>query len=275
MKRFLSLFAILCLGVNVCLVYGQKVKCGGTYPYTYSENISHAEAKARAVENAIIMALADEFGTTVTSQSFSELTNTSEWFAQLSKLQVKGRLLRHIREPEISDPLYGDNLFTINVKVLFYAEPIHYAPIEFEAKVLCNGTEARFESDTFKSGDEFYMLFSSPKDGHLAVFFEDSESVTCILPYYENGEKPFPVRKGEKYVLFTTENNQYNMTCGSEPEVNYVHVLFSPNSFIDGDLERDMSPMKFRKWLANRQGYDEKMQIQSALIKVTPPAGNE
>ncbi|MBQ8224805.1 MAG: hypothetical protein IJZ86_05605 [Bacteroides sp.] len=270
MKKTTFILLGMFLLTSLLPIYGQKVKCEGTYSYTYSENISHAEAKAKAVENAIIMALADEFGTTVTSQAYSEITNTSDRFAQISRLQVKGKLLRHIRAPKISAPVYGDNLFTVNVTVSFYAQAIEYAPVEFEAKILCNGTEEQFEADSFKSEDKFYMLFRSPKEGYVAIFFEDRETAVCMLPYVSEDEEPFRVEKGQRYTLFTVANNTYHMSCGTEPEINYVHVIFSPNKFIDGDLERVMSCSQFRKWLGNRQNFDDKMQVQSSIIKISP-----
>jgi len=269
MKKYLFLILSFLL-TSLSTLHGQKVKCGGTYPYTYSENISHAEAKAKAVENAVIMALADKFGTTVTSQSLVEMSNMENRFNHMSRLQVKGKLLRHIHEPKISNPIYGDHLFTIQVKVSFYATAIEYAPTEFIAKILCNGTEDRFESTHFKAEDKFFMSFQSPKKGYLAIFFEDRETAICMLPYVGNDTTPFQVEKSKKYVLFTIDNNTYHMSCGDEPEVNYVHVIFSPNKFINDDLERDMSCKRFREWLGNIQSYDSQMQVQSTMIKVSP-----
>ena len=269
MKKFFFL-TISILLTSLTSASGQKVKCGGTYPYTYSENISHAEAKAKAVENAIIMALADKFGTTVSSQSLIEISNMESKFNQLSRLQVKGKLLRHIHEPKISNPVYGDHLFTIQVKVSFYAAPIEYAPTEFDAKILCNGTEDRFENTSFKADDKFYMSFQSPKEGYLAIFFEDKENAVCMLPYVGNDTSPFHIEKSKKYTLFTINNNTYHMSCGAEPEINYVHVIFSPRKFIDNDLEREMTCQQFREWLATKQNYDEQMQVQSTMIKINP-----
>ena len=265
--NFIILFLFLCIS---SLAKGRQVRCGGTYSYTYSENISHAEAKAKAIENAIIMALADEFGTTVTSQTLLELSNESERFDQISRLQVKGKLVRHIHQPVISVPLYADNMFTVKVTVDFYAKPIEYAPTEFEAKVLRNGKEDKFENDQFVADDQFYLSFRSPKAGYVAVFFEDRTAACCMLPYYGNDETPFRVEKDKKYVFFDVRNNTYHMSCGAEPEINYVHIVFSPNQFINGDIIREMTCSKFRDWLGKRQSYDEKMQVQSIMLKVSP-----
>lgn len=246
------------------------VKCGGTYPYTYSENISHAEAKAKAVENAIIMALADKFGTTVTAQSLMEITNESSRFDHASRLQVKGKLVRHINGPQISAPIFADNLFTVNVTVEFYAKAIEYAPVEFVVHTLRNGMDDKYDSNVFNADDKFYMSFASPKSGYVAVFFEDRDNVYCMLPYVYEDDKPFYAEKDKRYLFFDIPENTYHISCGIEPEINYIHVVFSPKEFINGDVVREMNCRKFRKWLESRQSYDEELQVQSMMIKVNP-----
>lgn len=261
----------MCMFLCVSLFAKDKlVRCSGTYTYTYSENISHAEGKAKAIENAIIMALADKFGTTVTSQSLLEMTDNGERFNQMSRLHVKGKLVRHIKKPAVSAPVFSDNLFSVSVTVDFEAAPINYAPAEFSAKLLRNGTDDRFESHEFVAGDYFYLSFQSPKSGYVAVFFEDANAVSCILPYYEEDDSPFYAEKGKRYVFFNRKNDEYYFTCGGEPEINYVHVVFSPNAFIRGDLTREMTNKKFRDWLDKRQSYDAEMQVTSAMVRVKP-----
>lgn len=269
MSRILFM-ALMFLHVFGLSAKDKLVKCGGTYPYSYSENISHAEAKAKALENAIIMALSDKFGTTVTSQSLLELTDKGDRFGQMSRLQVKGKLMRHIHSPKFSAPVFADNMFTVNVTVEFYAKAIEYAPTEFVARTLCNGVDDKHNSTVFNAGDKFYMSFLSPKQGYVAVFFEDRETVSCMLPYVYEDEKPFFVEKGKRYLFFNVADNTYHFTCGDEPEINYIHVVFSPKEFINGDVIREMTCPDFRKWLGNRQSYDEGLQVQSILIKINP-----
>ena len=60
------------------------------------------------------------------------------------------------------------------------------------------------------------------------------------------------------------------MSCDAEPEINYVHVIFSPNKFINDDLERYMTDKRFREWLGTLQSYDHSLQVQSTMIKVNP-----
>ena len=52
------------------------------------------------------------------------------------------------------------------------------------AKILRNGTEDRFESDNFKSGDDFYLSYQSSTKGYVAVYqIDDSKNAYCLLPY--------------------------------------------------------------------------------------------
>lgn len=248
----------------------KQVKCKGTYTYTYSKSISLQEGEAKAVEHAIVMALADAFGTTVSSRSLMEMGNDYNRFAQLSLLEVKGRLVRHIDEPEVSAPEFRDNLVSVTVKVAFYAQPIETAPTEFTVRPLRNGTEDTFEAYHYVADDRFYLSFETPKEGYVAVFFDDGNNAQCMLPYVGDDDTPFHVEKGKRHVFFTDAYDTYRLTCGAEPEVNYLHVLFSPAPFIDGDLVREMSSRKMQEWLGRRRDFDPKMEVQSIMIRVTP-----
>lgn len=248
----------------------KKERCGGTYSYTYSSAISYDMAKAKAIEYAVISALSDRFGTIVNSQSMLEMTNNGERFEQMSRLLVKGRFLNHISQPEVSTPVFADNMFTVKVTVDFYAAPIDYAPTEFTAKLLRNGTDDKFESNEFVAGDYFYLSFQSPKAGYVAVFFEDKNTVSCILPYYEEDDTPFYAEKGKRYVFFNKANDEYYFSCGEEPEINYVHIIFSPNKFINKDIIREMTNSKFRDWIGKRQSFDEEMQVSTVMVRVLP-----
>ena len=247
-----------------------KERCGGTYTYVYSTAISYDEAKAKAIEFAIVNAMGDKFGMVVNSQTLQEMTMMGESFSQMSRLLVKGKFLNHIKPPQVSTPEFVDNTFVVQVTVDFYAQPIDYAPTEFTAKLLRNGKDDKCESSLFRADDSFYLSFLSPKAGYVAVFYEDANTVSCMLPYYEVDSTPFVVEKGRRYVFFDNADNEYYFSCGDEPEINYVHIVFSPNCFIRGDLMREMSSEKFRDWLLKRQAYDEEMQVVSMMVRISP-----
>ena len=258
------------LAATILSAKGRMVRCEGTYTYIYPTTVSLEEAKARALEYAVTRAIADELGTAVKSESYVEIVNSEERFDQISRLLVKGKWVKDIHAPKFSDPVYGNNLFSIDVTVSFYAQPLESAPTAFTAHTLRNGTDDRFDSNLFLDGDQLYVSFQSPRAGYVAVYLEDAENVACALPYYGHDETPFHAKKDERYVFFTADNNTYRISCGPDPEVNFVHVVFSPRKFIDGDLVREMPRRKFREWLGTAQSYDEKMQVQSTMIRVRP-----
>ena len=142
--------------------------------------------------------------------------------------------------------------------------------MEFVAKTLRNGTSDRYESSEYVAGDRFAMSFSSPKAGYMAAFFEDRNTVVCILPYIGDDDMPFRVGKDKRHIFFENDENGYQMTCGEEPEINYVHVVFSPNPFINADLMRTMTRRKFNHWLEKHLNYDPDLQVQTLMIRVLP-----
>ena len=270
-RVFFSVLIVMCC-LSALHAKNKQVKCEGTYTYTYSTGFSLDEAKAQALEYAISRAIADELGTTVKTESYLEIYNSKESFDQMSRLIVKGKWVKDIHEPVFSSPIFENNMFAINVTVSFYAQPLEVAPVAFTSHILRNGTDDKFESDTFYGSEDekIYVSFQSPKAGYLAIYFEDAENVFCALPYIGNEDAPFYAKKNERYVFFNVDNNTYHMTCGDEPEVNFVHIIFSPHKFIDGDLIREMPRKKFREWLGIAQSYDEKMQVKSEMIKIRP-----
>lgn len=270
MKKAVFITTVIMFLCTTLFAKEKKERCGGTYTYTYSTAISYDVAKSQAIEYAIVNAISEKFGTLVSSQSMQEITTKGERFNQMSRLLVKGRFLSHIKKPWLSKPVFADNVFTMQVTVDFYAQPIDYAPTDFSVKMLRNGIDDKFESSEFKANDSFFMSFTSPKNGYVAVFFEDTDTVSCMLPYYENDNTPLAVEKGRRYIFFNTTNNEYYFSCGEEPEINYIHVLFSPHSFIHGDLVREMTNKKFNDWLLKRQAYDEELQMMTLMVRVSP-----
>lgn len=272
MLRLLVPILLMACGLSSLLAKNKQEKCEGTYTYIFSTGMSVDEAKVKALDMAISRAIADKFGTTINSESYLEISNSKESFNHISRLIVKGKWVKDIHAPKFSNPVFANNIGSIDVTVSFYAQPLEVAPVSFTSHVLRNGTEDRFESYTFHGSEDekIYVSFQSPKAGYLAIFLEDTENVFCALPYIGNEEAPFYVKKDKRYVFFNVDNNRYHITPTDKPEINFVHVIFSSHKFIDGDLIREMSREKFRKWLGNAQSYDEKMQVKSEMIKIIP-----
>ena len=157
--------------------------------------------------------------------------------------------------------------------------------IDFKAKILRNGTEDKFESDTFKSGDDFYLSFTSPISGYLAVYLVDADKQAfCLLPYRQQTNGIYPVKANQRYIFFNEEEapkservlvDEYVMTCSQSVEQNQIYLIFSPNQFVKASddninygLPRQLSFDEFNKWLARCMKADPSMKLEKKPIKI-------
>ena len=165
-KLFLLLTLLLSLPV-----FAQKVKTVvGEYTYHAPENVTRSEAKQTALERAQIQALGEEFGYVVSQENVSRIENvdgkSKNDFISIGGSDVKGEWLETIGKPDIKIFMDGEEMI-VYCKVKGKAREIVAASIDFQAHVLRNGIEERFESDQFKSDDYLYLSFLSPVKGYL------------------------------------------------------------------------------------------------------------
>lgn len=278
----LLVFLLLSMGMSA---KNGLVKCGGTYLYHFQKSVSMDQAEHEAVQYAIIEAMAETFGVSVSEQTIAEIHNSDNNFDQISETLVRGRWVKDIHEPKLIFLGYEDNVGTIRATVSFYAREIKKDK-SVTLRILRNGTTDNCEDDTFfgcdedncrgrrgDGGDDLFMSVVSKKDGYIAVFFEDPHGVTCILPYTQSDNAPYHVRKGERYVFFEKGDgtDTFHFMCGPAQEVNKVYLVFSPNKFIDGDLMREMERKPFINWLGKMQSYDEQMEIVGPVMITVKP----
>lgn len=288
MRRFLF-FLIGCC--TYCLVFGQKVqKVQGEYVYYPPENISLESAKQTALERAKIQALADAFGTIVSQNNSTFVRNENGYsstdFFSLGESEVKGEWIETIGEPTYTI-LYEQDMLVVKVRVSGRAREIEHAQIDFVAKVLCNGTDLKYERVDFQNGDDLFLYFQSPVNGYLAVYLldETAQMVYCLLPYKNSEEASMPIKQDEPYVFFSEalakgKNisivDEYTMTCNRDMELNDLYVIFSPNQFAKANsqnseelLPRQLKYEDFQRWLAKARGRDKEMQLNKQVITIT------
>ena len=269
----------------------QKVqKVTATYTYYAPANVTLDEAKRIALDRAKITAIADEFGTIVTQNNSTIMTNqngeSDARFLSIGGSEVKGEWIETTKEPKY-DIRYEGDMLVVSVEVSGRIREIVNAGIDFTAKVLRNGTEERFMSSEFISGDDMYLYFKSPVDGYLTVYLLDEsiQEVYCLLPYKVSGEGAYRIEHDKPYILFSAKNekdnpgivDEYTMTCSQETEFNDIYVIFSPNAFVkansDGPtnelLPRQISYKEFQKWLVNNKKRDVKLKNDIIQIKIS------
>ena len=176
-------------------------------------------------------------------------------------------------------------MLTIKVTIDGKAREIKNAAIDFEAKLLRNGTEEKFESGEFRNGDDLYLYFKSPINGYLAVYLldENTQQVYCLLPYKSSGEPVYKVIQDKPYIFFPcqkaeenpSEVDEYTMTCEHSMEQNTIYIVFSPNMFAkaiaeDGDagLPRQLPLKEFQKWLGKCKAKDTSIQEKKKVITI-------
>ena len=280
MKRLISLLLILAAAT----AFGQNIRTvKGVYTFYGERSHSPEDCRRLALENARIQALANEFGTMVTQDTYSNTNVTADgretsFFSQLNSMEVKGEWIADEGEPEYESRLDADGNYVVTCKVVGKARAISNETVDFTAAVLKNGTELKFADTRFRSGDGMYLYFMAPVDGYVAVFLvAERNNVYCLLPYMGNADGQMKVRRNREYVFFdgsksydgAGEVDELVMTVDGDLERDQLYVVFSPNPFaktVDHDsgegLPRSLSIEEFRKWLVNSRRKDMKMNVK-------------
>lgn len=283
-----SLCSFICIIFSICC-FAQKIKTvDGEYTYIVPENINLDKAKHIALERLKIQLIEEEFGTTV-SQANSTLVKNSNGksdidFISIGGSEVKGEWIETIGTPRY-DIYYEKNMLVVSVRAKGRIREITSTAVDVKSLVLRNGIEDRFESDTFKSGDDLYISFQSPTNGYLVVYLVDSEQrAFCLLPYQNMKEGFFNVEANKRYVLFSTQTasselrpyvDEYTMTCTHDQEINQLYVIFSTSPFVkavddklETELPRELSNEDFQKWLAKYRTRDTNMVVKKTTITI-------
>lgn len=282
------IFVFISLSFSIT-AFAQKLKMvEGEYTYHAPDNVSIEQAKRTALDRAMIQALADEFGTIVSQSNATRVENqngqTSIDFLSVGGSEVKGEWIETIGEPTYNIRYEGDML-VVSVKVKGKAREIVSAGIDFQAKVLRNGTDDKFESDQFRSGDELYLSFTSPVSGYIAVYLVDADNQAyCLLPYRRQTDGIYSIKANQRYLFFNIKEapqtersyvDEYVMTCNRSSEQNQIYVIFSPNQFVKATdnqsndaLPRELKFEDFQKWLTKCRKHDKEMNLRMIPITI-------
>lgn len=281
---------IICLFVWCTIVKAQQTKrVENTYVYRASEDLSIEHAKRIALERAQVEIIANTFGTNISQQNSTRVSNNNGKsnvdFLSISSSDVKGEWIETIGEPQYIIN-YEQGMLIVTCKVKGTIREITTAAIDLKAKVLRNGTEDRFESSEFRSGDDLYLSFQSPVDGYLAVYLLDEEgNAFCLLPYRNQSDGIYKIHANTPYIFFSEKDaplserpsiDEYTLTCEHSVENNQIYVIFSPNPFVKvndnniGDLlPREIDGKSFQSWLAKVRKKDKyvNFSVKPIIIK--------
>lgn len=266
----------------------KMVTASGEYTYYAPLNITVDQAKSIAIERAKIKIIADNFGTIVGVSNSTTVSNvngeSSVSFLSIGESEVKGEWIETIGTPQV-DILYQDNMLVVNVKIKGSVQEVKSARIPFEARLLRNGTEDKYEDDEFRDGDYMYLSFATPESGYVAVYLYDQYGVYRLLPLKNQKDGSQTVEAGNRYVFFANRRSQYSselnrqvesvyseytMYCNNDNELNRIYVIFSPNRFshpldnlsVADDMPAELSFEAFQSWLSKSRRQDNEMSVK-------------
>ena len=278
-----------CIGLQAVAVAQKTERVTATYTYYAPEHVSIEEARRVALQRAQLQAIADAFGTIVTQSNATRVKNengkSDVSLLSLGASEVRGEWLRTDGEPEY-DIAYEDGMLAVTVRVKGVIREIVNAAVDFQAKVLRNGTEDRFEGEEFRNGDDLYLSFRSPVDGFLTVYLLDAEGTAyCLLPYRNDTGGRVAIEGNRHYVFFSLDDvpveersivDEYTMTCSRDGELNQIYVIFSPQLFTkavdyagEGLQLRELPYEEFQEWLfkCRKQDPEMRVEVKGILIK--------
>ena len=288
MYRCLALLSMIF--ISTLTAYAQKTEAvTAAYTYYAPENISLEEAKHIAVNRAKVEAIANTFGTLVTQNNATVISNkdgeTSNRFLSLGGSEIKGEWIETTKEP-LYNIKYEQGVLIVSVSLKGVIREIPKSNVMFSSVILRNGTTDKYESDDFRNGDDMFLRFSAPTDGYFVAYMYDetSDMAVCLLPYIaDNSQGNVKIKGGEDYVFFKKSSlddtaDEYTLTANSgKPEFEILYLLFSPHPvyMITDEIKRDdigmrLVPYKpFAKWLAvNRKRAD--VSVVERMITIKP-----
>lgn len=285
MKKVILLLTIL---VPLVSSAQKTVTASGEYTYYAPLNITVEHAKAIAIERAKIKIIADNFGTIVGVNNSTIVSNvdgeSSMTFLSIGESEVKGEWIETIGIPQV-DVLYHDNMLVVSVHIKGSIRELKSARIPFDARLLRNGTEDKYEDDEFRDGDYMYLSFATPESGYVAVYLYDRYGVYRLLPLKNQKVGSQIVESGNRYVFFANKRSQYSselnrqvesvyseysIYCNSDNELNRIYVIFSPNKFshplddlsVADDMPAALSFEAFQTWLTKSRRQDNEMSVK-------------
>lgn len=287
--RSFLMSVLLLLSVSA---YAQGIRTvSGEYTYYPPDTESYELSKIKALQRAKEQILADVFGTVINSESTTVVSASQDKSAvntfSVGNSLVKGEWLETVGEPIFSRFLDRNDMMAIKVKVTGRVREIVISTVDFDARILRNGVDDRFESTDFISGDDLFVSFRTPVDGYLVIYLYDGKDTAyCLLPYLSMSQGAFNVKGGERYVLFSsgeavppvkpTDVDEFTVTSEQPVEFNRIYCIYSPDEFAKAlDVKSDLASLPrgvgfrdFQKWLVGIRIRDNRIVVKTFDITI-------
>lgn len=280
MLRRLSMTAIAFL-LGIVSVLADEITVEGSCTFVMPHYMSEAEGRETAVRKARLQALADEFGTVISQEVWTDVrndnSNSSIAFWQSGASLVKGEWLSDVKDPEFVKSIGPEGETILSVKVKGKARALKSLPLDLKAFVSLPG--AGLPQDRFLNDSRFTLNFKSPENGFIAVYLGDEEGDVCrLLPFSQESVSSFHVNAMQDYEFFTSQKGveeQYRLLTQKPRERNMIYVVYARNDFSRPfdryNPDRNLRILKradFLDWVARLRSADTSVQIQTIPVEI-------
>lgn len=214
---------------------GGNVTVTGSYEYYLPPDVSEKVGRTRALEQARLQALANAFGTFLSSTTAmnqrEDSSGASESFNVFSTADVAGVWMKTIEE-RVERRVVGDDI-VLEAYVKGQARAREISSVEYDVEVgRVDDSERFIPASRFKDRERFDIRFVTPEAGYVAIYASDGVNDACrLLPEASaNLAQPVRVERGEEYRFFEDSNPVMSLGPEEESAILRITILFQPES---------------------------------------------
>jgi len=285
------------------LVFGQKIKnASGEVMFRLEEHISKDDLKDKLRKQAIIRAIENTYGSTVTQKTEIQIQDGHTRFNIDGTTMVRGEWIKTTEE-KFSEEIRevrtekGKRLEVwITCKIKGKVREITSSPVVIDFSTGNCPDSKKCGTSVFKNGESMYLFFKTPVDGFLSIYVVENDHAFRILPYQQMSSvyaHAVPVKGNENYVFFSNyQSHDYFpdfsfylvdellMITDKEEENLKFYVIFSTDMFhsalldegketeAGGEIPKSLSTNLFIKWLENNRMFNPGFDYQTTMLKI-------
>lgn len=277
MKRLLSI--LLMFGIATAVKADRTQEVAVEYTHFAPRYMSYDEAEATAIREAQAQAIAEAFGTLISSaSSYSYGTGREDAFSSVSLSDVRGEWVKTIGKPDIK-VMHTDAGLAFIVNIKGKVRELDFLKPEFRSEILKMQTDSKgtavVETSEFKNGESLCYAFTAPQEGYLAMFVKEYGEIRNFIPIDLDAASQ-KVKAHERTFFYDTPAEHIEMVCDEPREINTFYTIFSTNPIVRPvahTIGEDGSPIytdeQFQKWLGALRSHDKGVQVEVKFITIS------
>lgn len=269
----------------------------GWQSFAFPEGRTLVQAKQWVIEQAKIKAMANAFGTRVSSETILSTSDfngqVDEVFSEMNVLQVRGEW-NETTSLEGPNPKVEDGEIWWSVRIQGKASPWKETSVPLELN-LRGDVLATKPIEFLEDGDRLRARFQSPVDGHVMFFFAEDEEVFALST--QNSDFSEEVRGQQVYSLFSSESEwleagaeshgldrlaryawKFNVTGDGVKESQAMLIgVFASHVFSPPNMNWDetsgiwsMKEERFEQWIKQNTSRSDRFQVERSSIRIRP-----